>query len=78
MAKAKEEKEQVVQEKLKLSTIEELAIETNTSMTVLAGMKVNENWSAGKRVTKEDFEAAKKKFLEAPLCDPNENLKEDK
>jgi len=50
-----------------MKTIEEMAHEVGIDNTVLAGVKVNEGWSAGKRVTDKQFDSAVKKFLKQPL-----------
>lgn len=50
-----------------LKTIEEMAHEAGVDKSVLAGVKVNEGWSTGKRVTEKQFESAVKKFLKQPL-----------
>lgn len=50
-----------------MKTIEAMAQKAGINKSVLAGVKVNEGWTAGKEVTTEQFDAAVKRFLDSPL-----------
>lgn len=55
----------------KYITIEELKEVKNTSDTVFEGIKAVSGWRSGKMVTEQEYDAAEKTFLNAPMSGLN-------
>jgi len=49
-------------------TIEELAAENGTPAWALEGLKVRQNWAAGKIVTEQEYQKALQDFLGGPMA----------
>jgi len=54
--------------------IEELKAVKNTPDVVFEGMKAVSGWRSGKMVTEQEYEDAKKAFLNAPMSGGNKNV----
>lgn len=61
------EKEQTAAVVAETKTIEEWAAELQTPAWAFAGLKVRQNWAAGKVVTREEYERALRSFLGGPM-----------
>lgn len=53
--------------KSELKSIEEWARESQTPSWAFEGLKIRQNWAAGKTVTKQEYQQALKAFLTGPL-----------
>ena len=51
----------------KLSDINDLKVENNTSDSVFEGVKALNNWKKGKKLSQEEYEGAISEFLKKPI-----------